>query len=69
MPEEIPVEGLASWLVQELSQKQLAGCVLTKQTYHQQLSSRCFILHAFWEAGTVEAFDLVCNIILSFSTE
>ena len=47
MPEEIPVEGPASRSVKELLQKQLAGCVLPKQTYHQQLSSRCFILHAF----------------------
>ena len=34
---EIPVEGLTSWSVQDLSQKQLARCVLTKQTDHQQL--------------------------------
>ena len=47
MSEENRDEGPASLSVQDLSQKQLAGCVLTKQTDHQQLSSGCFILHVF----------------------
>ena len=47
MPEKISVKALACWPAQDLSQKQLAGCVLTRQTDHQQLSSRFFILHAF----------------------
>ena len=63
MPEEIPVEGLASCSVQELSQKQCAGCLLTKQTDHQTLYST-----SIWEAGTVEVFDLIGNIISRVST-
>ena len=67
MPEEISVEALTYLSAQDLSQKQLAGCVLSKQTDHQQLSLRFFILHEFGKLA-VKVFDLIGDIISSVST-
>ena len=68
MPDKIPVEALASRSAQDLSQKQLAGCILTKQTDHEHLSSRFFILHVFGKLTQSRCLDLIGDIISSVST-
>ena len=69
MPEEIPVEGLASRSVQELSHKQLARMRSDKADISLAIVIQMFYSKCIWETGIVEVFDLICNIISSVSTE
>ena len=69
MPEEIPVEGPASWSVQELSQKTISRMRSDKADISSAIVIQMLYSTCIWEAGTVEVFGLICNIISSVSIE
>ena len=69
MPEEIPVEGPASWSVQELSQKTISRMRSDKADIASAIAIQMLYSTCIWENGTVEVFGLICNIISSVSID